>query len=452
MASLIDRNGVYYIQYCVSGKARRVSTGTESLQLAKEKLRQFESAQMRGEENPLPSRTPIADVVSAYVAHIRVIKTAKSAQTYIYYLREVFGPICDALKITSRKISPAAKKRPPKPGQDRRRKGKVIERPSFEEITTSDISAFISGQVQSKGLAPKTANRYREILCRLFNWSMEQRGVRLPNSKNPAARVERYKEHAPEIRFLTLNQIDEQLITLQDHSQLRAMVAALIYSGLRREELLWLTHDDFDFNSGGNGIIRIRAKTIDGEYWQPKTKRNRAVPISFALRDYLDKYQPRITPGKWFFPSPDGKRWDADNFASDLRARNSKAKLKWGCLDFRHTFGSQLAMKGESLYKISTLMGNSPEICRRHYAALLPESLVESVEFGSHAPTIRQSEPTPLMSSSSVRYNSSGNGSHGDCQSPAGSGVFGFYQSRRGRTSTVAPGITSLPRLIRHKT
>lgn len=38
-------------------------------------------------------------------------------------------------------------------------------------------------------------------------------------------------------------------------------------------------------------------------------------------------------------------------------------------------------MKGESLYKISKLMGNSPEICKRHYAALLPESLMDSVEF-----------------------------------------------------------------------
>jgi len=40
-------------------------------------------------------------------------------------------------------------------------------------------------------------------------------------------------------------------------------------------------------------------------------------------------------------------------------------------------------MKGESLYKISTLMGNSPEICRRHYATFMPEALIQSVEFGS---------------------------------------------------------------------
>jgi len=42
-------------------------------------------------------------------------------------------------------------------------------------------------------------------------------------------------------------------------------------------------------------------------------------------------------------------------------------------------------MKGESLYKISTLMGNSPEICRRHYAALMPDSLTDSVEFAKTA-------------------------------------------------------------------
>jgi hypothetical protein len=40
-------------------------------------------------------------------------------------------------------------------------------------------------------------------------------------------------------------------------------------------------------------------------------------------------------------------------------------------------------MKGESLFKISELMGNSPEICRRHYAALIPEEMRDSVEFDS---------------------------------------------------------------------
>jgi hypothetical protein len=110
------------------------------------------------------------------------------------YLRDAFGPVCDALKVNSRILSAKAKKRFPQPGQDRRRKAPVIEAGSFEQITTAQIAEFISGEVASRGLAPKTANRYREILTRLFNWSMTHNGVQLPSDKNPASSFERYRE------------------------------------------------------------------------------------------------------------------------------------------------------------------------------------------------------------------------------------------------------------------
>jgi hypothetical protein len=161
--------------------------------------------------------------------HIRATKTAKAAQTDNDYLRDAFGPICDAVKVTSRVVSAKAKKRPPKSGQDRRRKAQVIEAPCFEQITTAQVAAFISGQVANRGLAPKTANRYREILTRLFNRAMTQHGIKMPSDKNPAAKVERYREHAPEIQFLTLSQVIEQLNALADDLQMQAMVATLIW-------------------------------------------------------------------------------------------------------------------------------------------------------------------------------------------------------------------------------
>lgn len=83
----------------------------------------------------------------------------------------------------------------------------------------------------------------------------------------------------------------------------------------------------------------------------------------------------------WFLPSPKGKRWHPDNFSGRLRNLNEGFGLSWSCLDYRHTFGSQLAMKGEILFKISNLTGNSPEVCREHHAFLLPESMLSSVEF-----------------------------------------------------------------------
>lgn len=397
MASLKKRGENFYLQFYLPGKKqRRVNLDTDSYQIAKEKLRRFESAQAAGEGIALPTSTPVADVVTAYVSHIRTAKTAKSAQTDIYYLRDVFGPVCDALKVTSRKLSPKAKKRPPKPGQDRRCRASVLEPACFERITTAHIALFISSRMQSRGLAPKTGNRYREILTRLFNWATKQLGLRLPGGTNPAAAVERYREPAPEIRFLSLPQITEQLNSLDELPTLRAMVATYIYAGLRREELLWLTPDDIDWDAEPFGRIRVRAKTVCGESWEPKTKVNRSVPIGSQLRPYLDRQRLKTGRNTWLFPSPDGKRWDPDNFSSDLRAANEEAGLAWTCLDFRHTFGSQLAVKGESLYKISKLMGNSPEICRRHYAALNTEDLTDTVEFGEETPA-----PSQLVSAAS---------------------------------------------------
>jgi integrase len=388
MASLKKRGKTYYAQYYVGKNQRRVCLNTESLQIAKERIRKLESAQFRGGDNPLPSKTPLPEILQRYAEHIRTIKTAKSAQTDIYYLRMMFGEVCPALKVNSRKRSVRTLKRPPKKeGQDRRCKMSVIEVAHLEQITTVDVSNFISSHVRSRGLAPKTANRYREIINRVFNWAMDEQGVRVPGGVNPVAKVAKYKEHAPQIRFLSMGQIEEQLRTLEDQPLLQTQVAMYIYGGLRREETLWLTMHDIDLDAGPNGMIRIQAKTVQGEHWEPKTKVNRAVPISSALRGYMERYRPMLAPGKWFFPSPKGRHYDPDNFSRDLRNANQKASLKWTCLDYRHTFGSQLAMKGESLYKISALMGNSPEICRRHYAALIPETMADSVEFGGAIPS-----------------------------------------------------------------
>jgi hypothetical protein len=242
MAWLSRRGSVYYIKFWHSGSdsTRRIATGTSSFQIVKEKLRQFEGALARGDDSSLPTRTSIPAALTAYVGHIRTVKTAKSAQTDIYYPREEFGPVCDAVNVISRKLSLKAKKRPPKPGQDRRRKAPLIIADFFEQITTAQIAAFVSGQMASRGLAPKTANRYREILTRLFNWSMTQNGIRMPGDK----------ERAPEIRFLTLKQIDEQLDALAKNFQIQTMVAMLIYAGLRREELLWLSGASSPFNRG----------------------------------------------------------------------------------------------------------------------------------------------------------------------------------------------------------
>jgi len=377
MASLKKRGPTYYAQYYVGDKQVRRSLQTSSYQLAKEKLRKLESSLYQGEEVARPTKTPTAKMVAAYLDHIRATKTAHSVRSDLWYLSDLFGPICDGLSETG----VAGKGRRGARRSRRKPERFHIQSQYIEHVTVGEIAEVINRRVREENIAPKTANRYREILSRLFSWAMNQRGVRMPDGQNPAAKVERQRESAPEIRFLTKGQIAQQLDALSGRPLLQTMVAVYVYAGLRREEALWLRLSDVDLTAGVHGVIRVRAKTVGGEFWEPKTKRNRAVPVSRALRAYLDAYAYRVVPGRWLFPTPKGLRWDGDNFSHVLRDANKKACLSWSCLDYRHTFGSQLAMKGESLYKISALMGNSPEICRRHYAALQPEALADSVEF-----------------------------------------------------------------------
>ena len=127
-------------------------------------------------------------MLQAYVEHIRGVKTPKSAQTDIYYLREAFGAVCPALQITSRRPTEKTRRRPLRPDQDHRQRVPRIEAPYFEAITTPDVSTFVTAHVRRRGLAPKTANRYREIIVRLFNWAMQQRGIRMPDGSKSRRR------------------------------------------------------------------------------------------------------------------------------------------------------------------------------------------------------------------------------------------------------------------------
>jgi integrase len=205
--------------------------------------------------------------------------------------------------------------------------------------------------------------------------------------------VQRRREPPQTIRFLSADDIVHQLTVLEPHPLIRAMVATYIYAGLRREAALWLTPDDVDLD---RRLIRVVAKTIDDQFWQPKTKRNRVVPISTALAEVLAQHEPQ--PGSpWYFPSPCAQRWDPDNFSQKLREINRSHGLSWSCLDFRHTFGSHLAQNGVSLYKIAELMGNSPDICRRHYAALVPERMHDAVEFSPQDRAGGDDKPTEAL-------------------------------------------------------
>ncbi|MBT0666429.1 tyrosine-type recombinase/integrase [Geobacter pelophilus] len=401
-------NHVARYKYYLSGKQVRKNLHTSSKRMAEEKMRMVESALFRDEDIPLPTRTPLAAILGEYVDYLRLTKKRNNANKIIQYLREAFGPLCPGLEVQNPKISRKAQIYPEREERVR------LEVPFLEQLTTADVARCRDNYLKSKGVSNNTANHLRQVVVRFINWAMTERGVRFPGGINPAAKVPMLDVERTEIIFLDLEEIEEQLEELKGYPQLRVMVAVLIFAGLRREEVLWLRTGDIDLTAGRYGMVRVYTKSdvskgsnglqpssgkatrldrkqsrrqarsqkkAKKDSWQPKTSDHRAIPVSRRLREILASYAPPPSDGNWFFPSPHGTRWDQDNFSRDLAAANAENGLPWTCLDYRHTFGSQLAMKGESLQKISALMGNSPEICHRHYVHLMPASMADSVEF-----------------------------------------------------------------------
>jgi hypothetical protein len=209
-SSIKKRGRVFYLHFSENRARRRVSLHTDSLGVAKERQRQFDSARARGELSRLPTKTPLAQSVSAYAAHMKATRTAHGYTADLSYLRNAFGPICDVLRPKRRHNGT------PQDDVDMRTSESTIQAVYLEHITVAQVSDFIRKRVERYGLQGKTANRYREVLRRLFSWSMQEGGVRMPGNINPAAKVKRDKERAPEIRFLTLKQIGQQLGVLQD--------------------------------------------------------------------------------------------------------------------------------------------------------------------------------------------------------------------------------------------
>lgn len=258
------------------------------------------------------SLTPLPEFLEDFCRYLSARRTRKSYSAERSALRVFFGPICPALQL-----------RTPANARCRNDKTRCIDdrmlmfhvRVRFlEDVTPALIEDFITRRILESGIAPKTANRYREILHVMFNYAIRTRKFVSPDSRypNPVAAVQRRYEPPRSIRFLSAEDITHLLTVLEPYSSIRILVAVYIYAGLRREEALWLTHDDVDLE---RRLIRVVAKTVDGEFWQPKTKRNRVVPVSKALLQVIRAHAPKQAC-RWYFPSPAGKRWDPGVMAS----------------------------------------------------------------------------------------------------------------------------------------
>ncbi len=368
-ASIFRQKKSWYISfYDEQGRRRRRSTGTDNRKVALEKCRQFERDMLN---SAVDLQRQVSDALCDPVRRGAVME-ALDRGTPI--------PVRQALDEYDAQSS--SYKRPKTIANDRGRLEAFFAAVPLRwvcDLSTRAINEYIARRVTRDNWSPATVLRLREILHAFYEFARKHDYVR----RNPVSNVPRPRIPDRDIRYLNLRQIDAALKAVAGNI-VEPLVATAIYAGLRREELCWLMWEDLALATD-KPLLRVRAKTVGKESWMPKTRKNRTVPISRTLHPYLARQSLRRGKSPWVFPSPWKQRWNPDNLSSHLRPLLAEAQLAWSFLDFRHTFGSQLAQRGVSLYKISELMGNSPEIARRHYARLLPEEMHAEVEFRSAA-------------------------------------------------------------------
>ncbi len=95
-----------------------------------------------------------------------------------------------------------------------------------EDITPEAINCFLVERIKVDNWAPKTVNLMRQVLHKFFAFAIKHHGYRSRDKRyiNPAACVERLREPAPQITFLSIDEITKQLDILKEYTVISAIV------------------------------------------------------------------------------------------------------------------------------------------------------------------------------------------------------------------------------------
>ena len=229
--------------------------------------------------------------------------------------------------------------------------------------------------IMEKGRSIGTRNRTLAVCSRFFKWALRTERAH----SNPFVGIKTLKEpELEEIVYCTREERD-RIIELAKNLEQPDWIAVPIafFTGMRREEI---------FNMAWPDVLLAEKRVVVPK---SKTKKRRVLPLAGDLLKLLESIPESRRRGH-VVKTPNDKA-NRLNRADDLVEAIRKAakgmeesiippeRIRWNA--WRHTFGSLLAQAGVSLDKISAWMGNTPDVCRRHYAQFVPrDSHDEEIE------------------------------------------------------------------------
>lgn len=173
--------------------------------------------------------------------------------------------------------------------------------------------------------------------------------------RNPAARVPTPKAPKGLPRYLTMDEVQE-ILKFIDSTPVthrlrdRALVRVLLFTGLRRSELLGMNWSDIDFR---NGTLRVMGKGAT----------ERTIPLEEQTAECLGAYRAAslLQGTEWVWCNHMGHRMKPDSLGRVIRRWLRKANIRKDVTahTWRHTCATLLVQNGAPLTSIQELLGHA---------------------------------------------------------------------------------------------
>ena len=241
----------------------------------------------------------------------------------------------------------------------------------LDELTRRDVEAFTARQVR-KGLSVNTINRHLECFGRLMKCAVEWGLI----AEVPGVR--KLPRPEPETEWLRPDESARLLDAAKSMSQ-KWFVFFLVAlrTGLRKAEIFALHWPEVDLDERR---LTVRYSVWCGRLGSPKSGKSRVVPMSSDLVAALTEWR-ASSVGDLVFPGRDGALIHSQGCANAaLNQALKRAGLRsLRFHDLRHTFASQLVLRGCSLKVVQQLLGHHSVTMTERYAHVGDEQLVAAV-------------------------------------------------------------------------
>lgn len=241
----------------------------------------------------------------------------------------------------------------------------------LDELEPEAIAAWFRQKVE-EGLSPASVNFLHVVMGYMFKlarqWKVHGAEV------NPLSMIPHFKADNARERFLTAAETERVKVAIaaSPNPQLRFIIPLLLLTGARKRELLDARWEHFD---------------LAQRRWRiPHTKSGKArfVPISQAALDVLAQV-PRWDDCPFVVPNPQTRKPYKDIFYVWNKARIEAGLPDVRVHDLRHTFASNLASNGQSLYVVGQILGHARVTTSQRYAHLTSQSMLVAADAGAAA-------------------------------------------------------------------